>query len=129
MRRKPAVRSDGSRRTGCERAFGRQSTGTEATLPHGRVITNAPRRRPLARHAGAEGFGRKTARMPTPARKVVVIGLDGLDPVLLDERLAAGDAPNFARLAERSVAARVATTCPAQTPVAWSSFATGTNPG
>jgi hypothetical protein len=67
--------------------------------------------------------------MPTPARKVVVIGLDGLDPVLLDERLAAGDAPNFARLAERSVAARVATTCPAQTPVAWSSFATGTNPG
>ena len=67
--------------------------------------------------------------MPTTARKVAVVGLDGLDPVLLGERLAAGDAPNFARLAARGAAARVATTCPAQTPVAWSSFATGTNPG
>jgi predicted AlkP superfamily phosphohydrolase/phosphomutase len=48
---------------------------------------------------------------------------------LLSERLAHGDAPNFARLAARGGSARVATTCPAQTPVAWSSFATGTNPG
>ena len=62
-------------------------------------------------------------------RKVVVIGLDGLDPELLDDRLAHGEAPSFARLAVRGTAARVATTCPAQTPVAWSSFATGTNPG
>jgi predicted AlkP superfamily phosphohydrolase/phosphomutase len=43
--------------------------------------------------------------------------------------LARGELPNLARLRDRGGSARVATTCPAQTPVAWSSFATGTNPG
>jgi predicted AlkP superfamily phosphohydrolase/phosphomutase len=37
--------------------------------------------------------------------------------------------PNFARLASRGGFSRITTTCPAQTPVAWSTFATGTNPG
>ena len=37
--------------------------------------------------------------------------------------------PNLARLRETGGYARVATTTPAQTPVAWSTFATGTNPG
>src|SRR4051812_17045241 len=43
--------------------------------------------------------------------------------------LAAGELPNLQRLKTRGGFGRVATTCPAQTPVAWSSFATGTNPG
>ena len=43
--------------------------------------------------------------------------------------LDAGQLPNLARLAEQGGFARVATTRPAQTPVAWSTFATGTNPG
>jgi predicted AlkP superfamily phosphohydrolase/phosphomutase len=37
--------------------------------------------------------------------------------------------PNLARLRAQGGFARVATTRPAQTPVAWSTFATGTNPG
>jgi predicted AlkP superfamily phosphohydrolase/phosphomutase len=37
--------------------------------------------------------------------------------------------PNLARLKSLGGFARVATTRPAQTPVAWSTFATGTNPG
>ena len=37
--------------------------------------------------------------------------------------------PHLARLREQGGFARVATTRPAQTPVAWSTFATGTNPG
>ena len=37
--------------------------------------------------------------------------------------------PHLARLRDRGGFARVATTRPAQTPVAWSTFATGTNPG
>ena len=40
-----------------------------------------------------------------------------------------GQLPNLARLREQGGFARVATTRPAQTPVAWSTFATGTNPG
>ena len=41
----------------------------------------------------------------------------------------AGQLPNLARLKGQGGFARVATTRPAQTPVAWSTFATGTNPG
>ncbi len=62
-------------------------------------------------------------------KKVVVIGLDGLDPGLVSRLLEAGQLPNLARLSEQGGYARVATTRPAQTPVAWSTFATGTNPG
>src|SRR5579885_327825 len=43
--------------------------------------------------------------------------------------LEAGDLPNLARLKEQGGYSRVATTRPAQTPVAWSTFATGVNPG
>jgi predicted AlkP superfamily phosphohydrolase/phosphomutase len=41
----------------------------------------------------------------------------------------AGELPNLSRLRERGGFTRVATTRPAQTPVAWSTFATGVNPG
>lgn len=43
--------------------------------------------------------------------------------------LAAGDLPALARLRDAGAYARLATTYPAQTPVAWSTFATGVNPG
>jgi predicted AlkP superfamily phosphohydrolase/phosphomutase len=62
-------------------------------------------------------------------KKVIVIGLDGLEPSIVEAMLAAGELPNLARLVARGGLARIATTYPAQTPVAWSTFATGTNPG
>jgi predicted AlkP superfamily phosphohydrolase/phosphomutase len=62
-------------------------------------------------------------------KKVIVIGLDGLEPGIVSRLLQAGQLPNLARLAEQGGFTRVATTRPAQTPVAWSTFATGTNPG
>ncbi|MFO0953017.1 MAG: alkaline phosphatase family protein [Isosphaeraceae bacterium] len=61
--------------------------------------------------------------------RVIVVGLDGLEPKIVDAMLQAGELPNLARLAASGGYSRVATTSPAQTPVAWSSFATGTNPG
>ena len=64
-----------------------------------------------------------------PAPRVLVIGLDGLEPSIVDAMLAAGELPVLASLRSRGGYARLATTFPAQTPVAWSSFATGTNPG
>lgn len=66
--------------------------------------------------------------MPAP-RKVVVIGLDGLEPTIIDSMLQAGELPSLARLRVSGGYSRVATTWPAQTPVAWSTFATGVNPG
>ena len=62
-------------------------------------------------------------------RKVVVIGLDGFEPKIAEPLLAAGALPNLAKLRALGGYARLATTYPAQTPVAWSTFATGVNPG
>jgi len=59
----------------------------------------------------------------------VVIGLDGLDPRITDRLMARGALPNLARLRQSGGYGPVSTTYPAQTPVAWSTFATGTNPG
>ncbi len=64
-----------------------------------------------------------------PLKKVIVLGLDGLEPKIVDRLLRARELPHFARLRAEGGYARVATTCPAQTPVAWSTFATGVNPG
>lgn len=61
--------------------------------------------------------------------RVVVLGLDGFEPSIADHMLARGECPNLARLAREGSYRRLATTLPAQTPVAWSSFAVGANPG
>ncbi len=62
-------------------------------------------------------------------KRVIIIGLDGLEPSIVEPLLDAGELPNLARIRASGGYARLATTCPAQTPVAWSTFATGTNPG
>ena len=62
-------------------------------------------------------------------RKVIVIGLDGLDPGIVETMLAHDELPNLAKIRKSGTYSRLATTYPAQTPVAWSSFAMGTNPG
>jgi len=60
---------------------------------------------------------------------VIVIGLDGLEPGIVEAMLERGELPNLARIRATGSYSRLKTTYPAQTPVAWSSFATGTNPG
>lgn len=62
-------------------------------------------------------------------KKVIVIGLDGLEPTIVESMLDRGELPNLARIRQSGWYSRLRTTYPAQTPVAWSSFATGTNPG
>ncbi len=60
---------------------------------------------------------------------VLVLGFDGIDPVLLDRFMAAGALPHFARLAATGDYRRLASTIPPQSPVAWSTFITGLDPG
>jgi predicted AlkP superfamily phosphohydrolase/phosphomutase len=60
---------------------------------------------------------------------IIVIGLDGLEPTIVEPMLDAGALPNLAELRRQGGYARLGTTWPAQTPTAWSTFATGTNPG
>ncbi|HSJ62693.1 MAG TPA: alkaline phosphatase family protein [Gemmatimonadaceae bacterium] len=65
----------------------------------------------------------------THATKVLVIGLDGMEPSIVEPMLDGGELPNLARLRATGGYSRCRTTFPAQTPVAWSTFATGVNPG
>ena len=62
-------------------------------------------------------------------KKVIVVGLDGFEPKIVESLLSSGELPNLARLGKQGGFSRIQTTYPAQTPVAWSTFATGTNPG
>jgi len=62
-------------------------------------------------------------------KKVIVLGLDGLDPKILSALMEMGRLPNFKKLAEMGSLQPLATTMPALSPVAWSSFITGMTPG
>jgi predicted AlkP superfamily phosphohydrolase/phosphomutase len=52
-----------------------------------------------------------------------------MDPKLVQTMLEQGRLPNLARLRERGTFRPLATSCPAMSPVAWSSFMTGVTPG
>jgi predicted AlkP superfamily phosphohydrolase/phosphomutase len=60
--------------------------------------------------------------------KAILLGFDGLDPVVTERLMAEGKLPNFSRLKEMGGYSRLRTTFPALSPVAWSTFATGVNP-
>ncbi len=61
--------------------------------------------------------------------KVVVIGFDGADPNLVNYYLQQGKLPRVAAIAEEGTFSPLMPTNPPQTPVSWSTFATGLNPG
>ena len=63
------------------------------------------------------------------SRKMIILGVDGLDPDLLTKFMAEGKMPNFARLAEEGSFRHLTTSIPPQSPVAWSNVITGMNAG
>jgi predicted AlkP superfamily phosphohydrolase/phosphomutase len=69
------------------------------------------------------------ARKRAKVKRVVVLGLDGLDPDLAEKWMGEGRLPTFKKLAQDGEFFRLRTTYPAVSPVAWSSFMTGANPG
>jgi predicted AlkP superfamily phosphohydrolase/phosphomutase len=71
---------------------------------------------------------RRRTRAEPWVRRVVIVGFDGQDPRLTEEFMRRGLLPNFEKLARAGSYRKLRTTCPAISPVAWSSFATGTNP-
>jgi len=62
-------------------------------------------------------------------KKLIILGIDGMDPDLLTKFMAEGKMPNFARLAQQGSFRRLTTSIPPQSPVAWSNLITGTNAG
>ncbi|MCJ7485450.1 MAG: alkaline phosphatase family protein, partial [Candidatus Aminicenantes bacterium] len=64
----------------------------------------------------------------SPIHRLVVLGLDGMEPTLAERFMAEGKLPNLALLKKKGTYARLRTTTPAISPVAWSSFMTGSEP-
>ncbi|MBZ5527762.1 MAG: alkaline phosphatase family protein [Acidobacteriia bacterium] len=62
-------------------------------------------------------------------KKLIVLGIDGMDPLLLRQFMDAGKMPHFAALAASGGFLPLATSIPPQSPVAWASIITGTGPG
>ena len=63
------------------------------------------------------------------APRVVILGFDGVEPRIIESMLAANELPHLAKLRDQGSYQRIDTTTPPQSPTAWSTFATGTNPG
>jgi predicted AlkP superfamily phosphohydrolase/phosphomutase len=62
-------------------------------------------------------------------KKVIVIGIDGMDPRLSEKMMAEGILPNFAQLRNLQGYKRLGTSIPPQSPVAWANFINGAGPG
>ncbi len=83
------------------------------TLPV-RAALRALRRRQSLKHARVH--------------KTIVLGLDGLEPTICEDMMARGLLPHLTRLRDTGTYRRLETSMPALSPVAWSTFATGTDP-
>jgi predicted AlkP superfamily phosphohydrolase/phosphomutase len=62
-------------------------------------------------------------------QRLVILGLDGMEPSLAQKFMAEGKLPNLSRLKEMGCYKHLGTTTPPLSPVAWSTFLTGVNPG
>jgi predicted AlkP superfamily phosphohydrolase/phosphomutase len=80
--------------------------------------------------AGAAVLGGAIAHAQPAAKSgVFIVGVDGMDPVILSRMIDEGKMPNFAKLAREGSYQKLGTSNPPQSPVAWSNFVTGMNPG
>jgi predicted AlkP superfamily phosphohydrolase/phosphomutase len=70
----------------------------------------------------------KRAYKKSVINKLIILGLDGMEPTLVEKYMAEGELPNFSKVKKQGSYARLQTTTPAISPVAWSSFMTGANP-
>src|SRR5258708_244340 len=72
---------------------------------------------------------RRKAYRKAQIKRAVILGFDGMDPELAARFIAAGMLPNLAKLEAQGSFRKLRTTFPAISPVAWSTFMTGVNPG
>jgi len=61
--------------------------------------------------------------------KVIIIGIDGMDPILSESLMNAGRLPNFNKLRKQGGFSWLGTSNPPQSPVAWANFINGAGPG
>jgi predicted AlkP superfamily phosphohydrolase/phosphomutase len=83
--------------------------------------------------AGAAGAGyylgsvRRVSR--AAGKKVILIGIDGMDPRLSESMMREGLLPNLAKMRSAGGFSPLGTSIPPQSPVAWANFINGAGPG
>lgn len=94
------------------------------------------RRALLAGAAAAAGVGAAGYFLGGPrrasrslGRKVIVIGIDGMDPRLCRAMMQAGELPNLSKMAASGGFSKLGTSIPPQSPVAWANVINGSGPG
>jgi predicted AlkP superfamily phosphohydrolase/phosphomutase len=79
--------------------------------------------------AGSYWLGGAKRASRSAGKKVIVIGIDGMDPGLSASMMKAGLLPNLARLRAAGGFSKLGTSIPPQSPVAWANFINGAGPG
>jgi len=94
------------------REFIKQSTVTAAALS-----------------AGLQTKAYASKKRSGSGKKVIVIGIDGMDPGLSKKMMLQGKLPNLKKLANKGGFKPLGTSTPPQSPVAWANFINGAGPG
>ncbi|HVC97498.1 MAG TPA: alkaline phosphatase family protein [Pirellulales bacterium] len=79
--------------------------------------------------AGAYWVGGRKRRSRSRGAKVIVIGIDGMDPRLCEAMMSEGLLPQLAKLRASGGFSDLGSSIPPQSPVAWSNFINGAGPG
>jgi len=79
--------------------------------------------------AGSYWLGSRSRVSRNLGKKVIVIGIDGMDPVLAQSMMKEGLLPHFAKLRDAGAFSELGTSIPPQSPVAWANFINGAGPG
>ncbi len=122
-----SVPDRGKKRNNCVLSPGSQ---TELSMKRREFLKNSALG--ISALAVSSGLSRKSFASVGNSRsikKLLVLGMDGMDPALLRRFVAEGVMPNFKKLIDQGYFSTLETTIPPQSPVAWSSFMTGMRPG
>jgi predicted AlkP superfamily phosphohydrolase/phosphomutase len=94
------------------------------------------KRAALAAAAGAAGvggvsywLGSRSRVSRSSGKKVIIIGIDGMDPRLAESMMKEGLLPHLAKLRAAGGFSDLGTSIPPQSPVAWANFINGDGPG
>ena len=89
----------------------------------------------IAATLGAAGLGGavwlsgRTRISRSVGKKVIVIGIDGMDPRLTEKMMNEGELPHLSKLRGTGGFSPLGTSIPPQSPVAWANFINGSGPG
>jgi predicted AlkP superfamily phosphohydrolase/phosphomutase len=72
---------------------------------------------------------KKLSSFALKKKKVIILGIDGMEISLLRNYMDEGKLPNLSSLSKTGAFSTLGTTYPPESPVAWSSFLCGCNPG